>query len=627
MPAFTKILIANRGEIACRIQRTAQALGYRTVAVYSDADTDALHVQMADEAVHIGRAPVQQSYLNTEAILAAAQLTGADAIHPGYGFLSENPDFARACQQATLTFIGPSAEAIELMGSKRLSKLAMLDAGVPCIAGYQGSAQDDATLQREAERIGFPLMIKASAGGGGRGMRLVHQREQLLEQLRTARSEAMNAFGSDELILEQALIDPRHVEVQLFGDSHGNLIYLGERDCSIQRRHQKVIEEAPCPVMTPDLRQAMGEAALKAGRAVNYVGAGTVEFLLDRNGQFYFLEMNTRLQVEHPVTEMITGLDLVDWQLQIAAGQPLPLTQSQVTLTGHAMEVRLYAEDPAQGFLPQTGDVLRWEPAPGVRIDHGLLEGQTVSPFYDPMLGKIIAHGASREEARRKLLRAVEDSVLLGVATNQRLLIDLLKHPDFINGDFSTGLIAEHFSVIPQQTATAEQLKLAAALFYQHSANQHPQTLARWRNTASVPVTYRLEVNGQLHSVSVDDLQLTTDGRHASLVINGIRRRIAYHLEGNRLWLPGLTVTDRTQQVASRQADASSGTVQAPMDGAIVDIRVCVGETVSKGQLLLVLEAMKMEHPLKAGIDGTVKEMRVMTGDQVRNRQVLLEIE
>ncbi|MBH3467694.1 acetyl-CoA carboxylase biotin carboxylase subunit [Pseudomonas sp. PA-7-1E] len=627
MPAFTKILIANRGEIACRIQRTAQALGYRTVAVYSDADTDALHVQMADEAVHIGPAPVHQSYLNTEAILAAAQLTGADAIHPGYGFLSENPDFARACQQATLTFIGPSAEAIELMGSKRLSKLAMLDAGVPCIAGYQGSAQDDATLQREAERIGFPLMIKASAGGGGRGMRLVHQREQLLEQLRTARSEAMNAFGSDELILEQALIDPRHVEVQLFGDSHGNLIYLGERDCSIQRRHQKVIEEAPCPVMTPDLRQAMGEAALKAGRAVNYVGAGTVEFLLDRNGQFYFLEMNTRLQVEHPVTEMITGLDLVDWQLQIAAGQPLPLTQSQVTLTGHAMEVRLYAEDPAQGFLPQTGDVLRWEPAPGVRIDHGLLEGQTVSPFYDSMLGKIIAHGASREEARRKLLRAVEDSVLLGVATNQRLLIDLLKHPDFINGDFSTGLIAEHFSVIPQQTATAEQLKLAAALFYQHSANQHTQTLARWRNTASVPVTYRLEANGQLHSVSVDDLQLTTDGRHASLVIKGVRRRIAYHLDGNRLWLPGLTVTDRTQQVASRQADASSGTVQAPMDGAIVDIRVCVGETVSKGQLLLVLEAMKMEHPLKAGIDGTVKEMRVMTGDQVRNRQVLLEIE
>ncbi|MEX5508790.1 acetyl-CoA carboxylase biotin carboxylase subunit [Pseudomonas paralactis] len=627
MPTFTKILIANRGEIACRIQRTAQALGYRTVAVYSEADSDALHVQMADEAVNIGPAPVQQSYLNIPAILNAAQLTGADAIHPGYGFLSENPDFARACQQANLTFIGPSVEAIELMGSKRLSKLAMLDAGVPCIAGYQGSAQDDATLQQEAERIGFPLMIKASAGGGGRGMRLVHQPGQLLEQLRTARSEAMNAFGSDELILEQALIEPRHVEVQLFGDSHGNLIYLGERDCSIQRRHQKVIEEAPCPVMTPELRQAMGDAALKAGRAVSYVGAGTVEFLLDRNGRFYFLEMNTRLQVEHPVTELITGLDLVDWQLQIAAGQPLPLTQSQVTLTGHAMEVRLYAEDPAQGFLPQTGDVLRWEPAACARIDHGLREGETISPFYDPMLGKIIAHGATREEARRKLLRAVEDTVLLGVTTNQRFLVDLLKQPDFIAGKFSTAFIAEHFGQIAPQAPSVEQLSLAAALFYRHSADQHPQGLAGWRNTAHVPCTYRLEVNGQIHTVSADDLQLTTDGRWATLVLNGIRRRVPYALDATRLWLPGVQVSNRTQQVASRQVDASSGTIKAPMDGAIVDIQVSVGDTVTQGQLLLVLEAMKMEHPLKAGIDGIVKAVQVMAGDQVRNRQVLLQIE
>ena len=415
MPAFTKILIANRGEIACRIQRTAQTLGYRTVAVFSDADAQALHVQMADEAVHIGPAPVNQSYLNIPAILDAARRTGADAIHPGYGFLSENAGFAQACLDAGLTFIGPSVAAIELMGSKRQSKLAMLDAGVPCIAGYQGNAQDDATLQQEANRIGYPLMIKASAGGGGRGMRLVHDGSQLLDQLRTARSEALNAFGSDELILEQALIDPRHVEIQLFGDSHSNLIYLGERDCSIQRRHQKVIEEAPCPVMTPALRQAMGEAALKAGRAVNYVGAGTVEFLLDRNGHFYFLEMNTRLQVEHPVTELITGLDLVELQLNIAAGEPLPLQQADVTLTGHAMEVRLYAEDPAQGFLPQTGDVLRWEPAARVRIDHGVLEGQRISPFYDAMLGKIIAHGATREEARRKLLRAVQDLSLIHI--------------------------------------------------------------------------------------------------------------------------------------------------------------------------------------------------------------------
>ncbi|WP_421558596.1 acetyl-CoA carboxylase biotin carboxylase subunit [Pseudomonas canadensis] len=626
MPQLIKILIANRGEIACRIQRTAQALGYRTVAIYSDADARALHVQMADEAVHIGPAPVHQSYLNIEAILNAAKRTGADAIHPGYGFLSENPDFARACQHAGLTFIGPSVEAIELMGSKRLSKLAMLEAGVPCIAGYQGSAQDDTTLQQEADRIGYPLMIKASAGGGGRGMRLVHQSKDLLDNLHTARSEAKNAFGSDELILEHALIDPRHVEIQLFGDSHGHLIYLGERDCSIQRRHQKVIEEAPCPVMTPELRQAMGEAALKAGRAVNYVGAGTVEFLLDRHGRFYFLEMNTRLQVEHPVTELITGLDLVDWQLQIAAGQPLPLTQADVTLSGHAMEVRLYAEDPTQGFLPQTGDVLRWDPATGVRIDHGVMEGQRISPFYDPMLGKIIAHGATREEARRKLLRAVEDTVLLGVATNQPLLVDLLKHPDFVGGDFSTGFIAEHFREIPPLTPSTEQLALAAALFYQHSANQHPQGLAGWRNNASAPCTYRLEVNGNIHTVSAEPLQLTTDGRHATLVFNGIRRRTAYHLDDNQLWLPGLKVINRTQQVASRQADASSGTVKAPMDGAIVDVRVSAGDSVTKGQLLLVLEAMKMEHPLTAGIDGVIKGVQVIAGDQVRNRQVLLEI-
>ncbi|MBC2379679.1 acetyl/propionyl/methylcrotonyl-CoA carboxylase subunit alpha [Pseudomonas sp. WS 5106] len=627
MPAFSKILIANRGEIACRIQRTAQALGYRTVAVYSDADAQALHVQMADEAVPIGPAPVQQSYLNIQAIIHAAQVTGADAIHPGYGFLSENPDFARACLAAGLTFIGPSVAAIELMGSKRLSKLAMLDAGVPCIAGYQGSAQDDTTLQREAERIGYPLMIKASAGGGGRGMRLVHTSDALLDNLHTARSEARNAFGSDELILEQALIDPRHVEIQLFGDSHGHLIYLGERDCSVQRRHQKVIEEAPCPVMTPALRHAMGEAALKAGRAVNYVGAGTVEFLLDRNGQFYFLEMNTRLQVEHPVTELINGLDLVDWQLQIAAGQPLPLTQQEVTLTGHAMEVRLYAEDPAQGFLPQTGDVLRWQPAAGVRTDHGVVEGQRISPFYDPMLGKVIAHGATREEARRKLLRAVEDTLLLGVATNQQLLANLLKHPGFIAGDFGTGFIAEHFNEVSRPEASKEQLALAAALFYQHSAGQHPQALAGWRNNASVPVTYRLEANDNLHTVSVDPLPITLDGRYAVVVLNGIRRRIAYHLDGNQLWLPGLTVINRTQQVANRQADAQNGTVKAPMDGAIVDVRVNAGDRVSKGQLLLVLEAMKMEHPLTAGIDGVIKGVQVMTGDQVRNRQVLLEIE
>ncbi|MFJ7313668.1 acetyl/propionyl/methylcrotonyl-CoA carboxylase subunit alpha [Pseudomonas sp. NPDC098747] len=653
MPAIHKILIANRGEIACRIQRTAQALGYRTVAIFSDADADALHVKIADQAVHIGPAPVQQSYLNIPAILDAARRSGADAIHPGYGFLSENAEFARACEQAGLTFIGPSADAIELMGSKRLSKIAMLDAGVPCIAGYQGAAQDDATLLSEAERIGYPLMIKASAGGGGRGMRLVHNAAQLPSQLRTARSEALNGFGSDELILEQALIEPRHVEVQLFGDHHGNLIYLGERDCSIQRRHQKVIEEAPCPVMTAELRQAMGEAALKAGRAVNYVGAGTVEFLLDARGQFYFLEMNTRLQVEHPVTELITGLDLVAWQLSVAEGQPLPLSQAQVELTGHAMEVRLYAEDPAQDFLPQTGRIQGWEPAlqDGARIDHGLYEGQTVSPFYDPMLGKLIAHGATREEARRKLLRAVQDTVLLGVQSNQRLLESLLQHPQFIGAEFSTGFIPQHFSDHPSlhtYTPSAEELAIAAVLFYLASAQQHRAPLNHWRNNASVPLHYRLGLDEQNWTVTLlrcagDVIQVQIAERtlelklidhsasSVTLEIDGLRQRHAYRLDAGQLWLfthPGsLHLEDRTHAVIGSQTSVSSGTLKAPMDGAIVDVLVSEGSPVSKGQLLVVLEAMKMEHPLTAGIDGVLKRVQVKVGDQVKNRQVLLQVE
>ncbi|QXZ16257.1 acetyl/propionyl/methylcrotonyl-CoA carboxylase subunit alpha [Pseudomonas sp. AO-1] len=653
MPAIHKILIANRGEIACRIQRTAQALGYRTVAVFSDADADALHVQMADQAVNIGAAPVHQSYLNIPAILDAARRSGADAIHPGYGFLSENPGFARACAEAGLTFIGPSAEAIELMGSKRLSKIAMLDAGVPCIDGYQGAAQDDATLLREAERIGYPLMIKASAGGGGRGMRLVHSSDELPAQLRTARSEALNGFGSDELILEQALIEPRHVEVQLFGDCHGNLIYLGERDCSVQRRHQKVIEEAPCPVMTGELRQAMGEAALKAGRAVSYVGAGTVEFLLDARGQFYFLEMNTRLQVEHPVTELITGQDLVAWQLAVAEGQPLPLTQEQVTLNGHAMEVRLYAEDPTQNFLPQTGRVQAWEPAlnPGARIDHGLREGQSISPFYDPMLGKLIAHGATREEARRKLLRAVQDSVLLGVQSNQRLLVSLLQHPQFISGEFSTAFIAQHFTDHPclhTYAPTAEELAVAAVLFYQSGAQAHRAPLKGWRNNVGAPLDYRLGLEQQDWS-----LQLLANGAgrftlnvmqraltltviecnecSVTLEVDGLRQRHAYRIAGEELWLfthPGnLRLEDRTHALISSQSSVSSGTLKAPMDGAIVDVLVSEGSPVSKGQLLVVLEAMKMEHPLKAGIDGVLKRVQVKVGDQVKNRQVLLQVE
>ena len=624
MPAFNKILIANRGEIACRVMRTAIELGYRTVAVYSEADADARHVQVADEAVCIGPAQVNQSYLVIDKIIKAAQKTGADAIHPGYGFLSENADFARACAAANIVFIGPTVEAIHLMGSKRLSKIAMLAAGVPCIPGYEGEAQDEASLIREAGRIGYPLMIKASAGGGGRGMRLVHEASELAEQIRTARSEAQNAFGSGELILERAVIKPRHVEIQVFGDQHGNIVYLGERDCSVQRRHQKVVEEAPCPIMTPDLRKAMGEAAVKAAASVNYVGAGTVEFLLDQSGEFFFLEMNTRLQVEHPVTELITGVDLVAWQIRAAAGESLPLKQDEIRLTGHAMEVRLYAEDAAHNFLPQTGQVLRWEPEllDGVRIDHGLVEGQEISPFYDPMLAKIIAYGATRDDARRKLVRAVEECVLLGVNGNQRFLANLLANPEFASGNATTAFIAEHFNADPSLTAqapAASELAIAAALLYQQSANAraHQRELAGWRSAGSAPWQFTLKHGEQKHRVNLEvqvagsqpsllatvgDTQvsltlLASDGRWLTLELDGIRRRIAYQQQGEQLWLYGhygnLELLDVTHEPAGGQNAASSGAVKAPMDGAIVDVLVSEGERVSKGQLLVVLDAMQ----------------------------------
>lgn len=658
MPALNKILIANRGEIACRIMHTAQTLGYRTVAVFSEADAQARHVQMADEAVCIGPAQVNLSYLKIDNIIAAAQKTAADAIHPGYGFLSENADFARACEAAGITFIGPSIEAIHLMGSKRLSKIAMLEAGVPCIPGYEGAAQDEATLHEQAQRIGYPLMIKASAGGGGRGMRLVHAHADLAEQLNTARSEALNAFGSGELILERAVIKPRHVEIQVFGDQHGNMVYLGERDCSVQRRHQKVVEEAPCPVMTETLRQAMGEAAVKAAASVNYVGAGTVEFLLDESGDFYFLEMNTRLQVEHPVTELVTGQDLVAWQISVAQGESLPLKQEQIRLTGHAMEVRLYAEDPANNFLPQTGTVLRWRPAllDGIRIDHGLLDGQTVSPFYDPMLAKIIAYGATRDEARRKLARAVEDSILLGVKTNQRFLANLLRHPQFAAGNASTAFITEHFNHDPSLTAAAvseKELALAAALFYQASAmgRAHQSGLSGWSNSASPALNYQLELADSTVHANLKVIQagpqprlqitiaeqafalhlLSADGQCCSVEIDSVRQGYAYQLTSTTLHLFGhsgsIAIHDVTHKAIGSAEAAGNGSVKAPMDGAIVEVRVQQGSHVTKGQLLVVLEAMKMEHPLKASIDGVVKRVQVSQGEQVKNRQLLIEVQ
>ncbi|MBD9504339.1 acetyl/propionyl/methylcrotonyl-CoA carboxylase subunit alpha [Pseudomonas sp. PDM23] len=658
MPSFDKILIANRGEIACRVIRTAHDLGYRTVAVYSEADANARHVQLADEAVCVGPAPVGQSYLKPDAILEAAKRTGASAVHPGYGFLSENADFARACEAAGIVFIGPGVEAIHLMGSKRLSKIAMLEAGVPCIPGYEGAEQDDATLTREAQRIGYPLMIKASAGGGGRGMRLVTRSEDLAEQLRTARSEAQNAFGSGELILEKAVVQPRHVEIQVFGDSHGNIVYLGERDCSVQRRHQKVIEEAPCPVLSEELRAAMGDAAVKAAASVNYLGAGTVEFLLDASGAFYFLEMNTRLQVEHPVTELVTGQDLVAWQIRVAEGHPLPLTQEQVQLRGHAIEVRLYAEDAGGGFLPQTGQVLRWTPPQldGIRIDHGLREGQPVTPFYDPMLAKVIAYGATRDEARRKLIRAVEDCVLLGVTGNQRFLANLLKHPEFAAGKATTAFIGEQFagdpSLAPCQPQALE-LACAAALLYQASASDraHQPGLSGWRSAGSAPWRFVLKHGEEKFAVELQVLEhgprptllarigdseihlhlLGEENGDAILEADGVRRRLPFHRDGARLWLYGadgnLELQDVTHEPAGASAGAGSGTVKAPMDGAIVDVLVAEGARVSKGQLLLVLEAMKMEHPLKAGVDGVIRRVQVIKGEQVKSRQLLVEVE
>ncbi|HEY7775326.1 MAG TPA: acetyl-CoA carboxylase biotin carboxylase subunit, partial [Kineobactrum sp.] len=501
MAQFDSVLVANRGEIAVRVIRSARQQGYRTIAVYSEADASAPHVQLADEAVLIGPAPVKESYLDPQRILQAAVQTGARAIHPGYGFLSENADFARACENAGIVFIGPSAEAIDLMGNKAAAKRLMLAAGVPCIPGYQDEDQSDAALVHAAQEIGTPLMVKAAAGGGGRGMRLVHDLAQLPAALAAARSEAENAFGSGELILEKALLQPRHVEIQVFSDSYGNHIHLGERDCSIQRRHQKVVEESPCPVMTPELRAAMGEAAVNAARSIDYRGAGTVEFLLDVDRQFYFLEMNTRLQVEHPVTEMVTGLDLVALQLQVAQGYALPLSQADVALNGHAIEVRLYAEDAVNDFLPASGTVHRWCPphGEGIRVDHGLAEGQEVSPFYDPMIAKIVAWGEDRATACRRLQRALQTTVLFGPASNRQFLLEVVENESFQAGTATTAFISQEFpqGVQPRIPQLA-QVCCAAMLQYRDSvaASERRRTVAEtalrgWSGLRDISVHYR----------------------------------------------------------------------------------------------------------------------------------------
>ena len=644
MNAFSKLLIANRGEIACRVIRAARSKGLRTVAVYSDVDADAEHVLQADEAVCIGPAPLAQSYLSIERIIDAARLTGAGAIHPGYGFLSERPAFAEACAAASIVFVGPSAEAMRVMGDKAAAKRRMIAAGVPCVPGYQGEDQSPDRLAKEAARIGYPVMVKAASGGGGRGMRLVTAAAGLSEALASAANEAEKAFGDGTLLLERAVQEPRHVEIQVFGDSHGTVIHLGERDCSVQRRHQKIVEESPSPAVGAELRASMGLAAVRAAQSVSYVGAGTVEFLLDRDGSFYFLEMNTRLQVEHPVTELVTGLDLVALQLDVAAGKKLPLTQADVTQTGHAIEVRLYAEDPQADFAPRTGTIAVWDPAEGdgVRIDHGLHPGSVVTPFYDPMVAKVIAWGADREEARMRLLAALAGTAVLGVTTNRGFLAEVLGTDEFIRGDATTGFIARHFAGDAVHAAPpAAALALAAVLLaegagkgwsssgwlrhridFQHGTDVTVVSLARQADGWSVTspgATHLLHLLGK----TADRVRFRLDGGPA-VAARFLRQGAAVHLDlDGAIW----SFEDATHRPPVKEAASSDGVMRAAMSGMLAAVHVTVGEAVSRGQLVAIVEAMKVEHRLLSPVDGVVSTLQAAAGSQVAARDVLLTIQ
>ena len=660
MTKFTSILVANRGEIACRVIRTAKAQGYRTVAVYSDADAKAPHVQMADTAVHIGPSPVNESYLVQENILAAAKASGAEAIHPGYGFLSENSEFAKACEDAGLVFIGPTPDAIHLMGNKAEAKRRMIAAGVPCVPGYEGEDQSDATLLSEGAKITLPLMVKAAAGGGGRGMRIVHKSSELSNAIKLARAEASSAFGSGELILEKAIMRPRHLEIQVFGDSHGTIVHLGERDCSVQRRHQKVIEEAPCPVMTDALRDEMGAAAIAAAQSIGYRGAGTVEFLLDEYGTFYFLEMNTRLQVEHPVTELITGLDLVALQLQVAQGEPLGFTQDEVTLSGHAIEVRLYTEDPAQDFLPTSGPIDLWSPPTGVgvRVDSGICSGQEVSPFYDPMVAKIIASGPNREIARLRLIEALQNTVLFGTRHNRDFLVACVEKDCFAAGKATTAFITEEFSegeiANPQPTFTDSAVAAVLELTLQHktlhgnSILVAPQ-LRDWAS-ASPLVSRKRYIHGeQVHDLSVTPLgngrYRVFDADNAAVIelltvledtaqasIDGEQHLVRHFSpDESKLYLSingrAATYCDQIRLAGVQDDAAGSGRIIAPMHGLLLEVRVKAGDRVESGQTLAILEAMKMHYEITADAAGEVIEVLAVAGQQVAVDDLLIDID
>jgi len=662
---FSKILIANRGEIACRVIRTCRRLGIRTVAVYSEADADAQHVRQADEAYLIGGPRPADSYLRGDAVIAAAREAGAEAIHPGYGFLSENADFADAVAAAGLVFIGPSGASMRKMGSKAGAKELMAAAGVPVVPGYTGEDQSPNTLAREAARIGFPLMIKAAHGGGGKGMRVVHRLEDFIAQLESCQRESANAFGRDRVLLERYVASPRHIEIQVFADAHGHTLHLNERECSAQRRYQKVLEESPSPFLTPALRAAMGDAAVKAAQAIDYVNAGTVEFIVDPDGQFYFMEINTRLQVEHPVTELVTGLDLVEWQLRVAASEALPLAQEDIRQQGHAIEVRLYAEDPEAGFLPGSGRLERLalpEASPGVRIDAGVVEGDTVTIFYDPMIAKLIVHGADRMEALARLRDALARCDIAGPKSNIAFLERLVRHPAVTGGWIDTGYLDRHldeFMPAPSLASTQQVALVAAELLWQEARTRaqagdgdepdSPWAIADgWRlgHAGARPLAfahlgqtwtalahghggrYRIELADEVHEV--EDARLTGD--LLGLRIHGQARRFRILRHGTRLTLHDGEQRTAVETVpAYRRTDVAevsgSGKIVAPMPGRVVLVKARPGDEVVAGQELLVMEAMKMELAVKASRDGVVADVRAAAGDFVEADTVLVALE
>ena len=637
MSTLTTVLVANRGEIACRVMRTAKAMGLTTVAVHSATDRDARHSREADIRVDLGGSKATDSYLQIDKLIAAAQASGAQAIHPGYGFLSENAGFARAIEAAGLIFLGPPASAIDAMGSKSAAKALMETAGVPLVPGYHGEAQDLETFRDACERIGYPVLLKATAGGGGKGMKVVEDVSQLAEALASAQREALSSFGNGQMLVEKYLLKPRHVEIQVFADQHGHCLYLNERDCSIQRRHQKVVEEAPAPGLSAEQRKAMGEAAVRAAQAIGYVGAGTVEFLLDARGEFFFMEMNTRLQVEHPVTEAITGLDLVAWQIHVAQGEVLPITQEQVPLMGHAIEVRLYAEDPANDFLPATGDLTLYResaPGPGRRVDSGVEQGDSVSPFYDPMLGKLIAWGENREQARLRLLSMLDEFAIGGLKTNLGFLRRIIGHPAFAAAELDTGFIPRYQDqLLPPPSALSDEFWQAAGAAFMQSL---PTGAGPWADNCGFRAGLPAEVSLHLSCAGQERL-VTLSGnaqlQNEQLLIEhqGMRRaHLAVRSEGTLYlrWDGEMHAVSLFDPIAAVEANQShQGGLTAPMNGSIVRVLVDVGQSVEAGTQLVVLEAMKMEHSIRAPQAGVIKALFCQEGEMVAEGCALVELE